>query len=148
MLQLRIDRQTNFPSDRLQKSVVEVKVTDTFANVIKKSESKLQLDSLNQLMNRVDTQGQKLAKQRTLDNLIEYKNLVKKFIRESLSYGLKLSEKQSFNSSGGMKSHQLVEVIDQKLIELHDEVITNEKEGIDTLRQVGEIKGLLINLYM
>ncbi|WP_017378964.1 YaaR family protein [Paenisporosarcina sp. TG-14] len=145
---MRIDRQTNFPSDRLQKSVVEVKVTDTFANVIKKSESKLQLDSLNQLMNRVDTQGQKLAKQRTLDNLIEYKNLVKKFIRESLSYGLKLSEKQSFNSSGGMKSHQLVEVIDQKLIELHDEVITNEKEGIDTLRQVGEIKGLLINLYM
>jgi uncharacterized protein YaaR (DUF327 family) len=65
-----------------------------------------------------------------------------------LSYGLQLSEKQIFNLNGGMKSHQLIEVIDKKLIEIHDEVINNEKEGIDIIQHVGEIKGLLINLYM
>jgi uncharacterized protein YaaR (DUF327 family) len=145
---LRIERQTNFPSDRLPKSAVENKSTDSFANVIRKSQSKLQLDSLNQLMTRVDTQGQKLANQKTLENLRDYKNLVKQFVGESLSYGLQLSEKQSFNPSGGMKNHQLIEVIDKKLIALHDEVLNNEKEGIDILQQVGEIKGLLINLYM
>lgn len=145
---MRIERQTNFPSDRLQKSSVEGKTSDSFANVIKKSESKMQLDSLNHLMNQVDTQGQKFAKQRTLENLRDYKNLVKQFIRESLCYGLQLTDKQSFNSGGSMKSHQIVEVIDKKLIELQDEVLNNEREGIDTLRIVGEIKGLLINLYM
>lgn len=145
---LRIDMQTNFPSDRLQKNTIESKASDSFANVIKKSQSKLQLESLNQLMTRVDTQGHKLAKQRTLVNLIDYKNLVKQFIQDSLSYGLQLSEKQSFNSNGGMDTHLLVEVIDKKLIEVQDEVLMNEKEGIDTLRLVGEIKGLLINLYM
>ncbi len=148
MLHLRIERQTNIGSERLQKSAVEIKSNDAFAAVIRKSQSKLQLESLNQLMARVDTQGQKLGNQRTLENLRDYKNLVKQFVGESLSYGLQLSEKQSFNQSGGMKTHQLVEVIDQKLIELHDEVIHNEKESIDLLRVVGEIKGLLINLYM
>jgi uncharacterized protein YaaR (DUF327 family) len=148
VLHLRIERQTNFPSDRLHKSAVENKSTDSFANLIRKSQSRLQHDSLNQLMDRVDTQGQKLAKQRTLENLRDYKHLVKQFIGESLSYGLQLSEKQSFNPNGGMKSHQLIEVIDKKLIEIHDEVINNEKEGIDILQHVGEIKGLLINLYM
>lgn len=148
MLQLRIEGQANFLNDRLQKSTVESKTTDSFVNVIKKSQSKLQLDSINQLMTRVDTQGQQLAKQRTLENLREYKNIVKQFIRESLSYGLQLSDKKSFNSSGGMKSHQIVEVIDQKLIELQDEVLMNEKEGIEILSIVGEVKGLLINLYM
>ena len=145
---MRIGMQTNFSNDRISKNAVESKTADSFANVMKKSQNKLYLDSLNQLMSRVDTQGQKLAKQRTLENLLDYKNLVKKFIGESLSSGLQLSEKQSFNQSGGMKTHQLVEVIDQKLIELHDEVLNNEKEGIDILRLVGEIKGLLINLYM
>lgn len=148
MLHLRIERQTNFSSDRLPKSTVDSKITGTFANVIRNSQSKLQLDSLNQLMTRVDTQGQKLSKQKTLENLRDYKNLVKQFIGESLSYGLQLSDKQSFNHNGGMKTHQLIEVIDQKLIELNDEVLSNEKEGIDTLRLIGEIKGLLINLYM
>lgn len=145
---MRIERQTNFPSDRLQKSSVEGKTNDSFANVIKKSQSKMQLDTLNHLMSQVDTQGQKLAKQRTLENLRDYKNLVKQFIQESLGYGLQLTDKQSFNSSGSMKSHQIIEVIDKKLIELQDEVLNNEREGIDTLRIVGEIKGLLINLYM
>ncbi len=87
-------------------------------------------------------------KQKTIENLIDYKHLVKQFIGESLSYGLQLSDKQSFNPSGGMKNHQLIGVIDQKLIEIHDEVLNNEKEGIDILQMVGEIKGMLINLYM
>ncbi|WP_075619413.1 YaaR family protein [Paenisporosarcina indica] len=145
---MRIERPTNFPNDRLPKNALDSKPTSSFANVIKTTQSKLQLDTLNLLMSHVDTQGQKLSKQKTLENLRDYKNLVKRFIGESLSYGLQLSEKQSFNDSGDMKTHQLIEVIDQKLIELNDEVLNNEKEGIDTLRLIGEIKGLLINLYM
>jgi uncharacterized protein YaaR (DUF327 family) len=145
---LRIERQTNFPSDRLHKTPLENKSSDTFASMVRKSQSKLQHESLNQLMTRVDSQGQKLANQRTLENLRDYKNIVKQFIGESLSYGLQLSDKQSFNPSGGMKNHQLIEVIDQKLIEIHEEVLNNEKEGFDILQLVGEIKGLLINLYM
>jgi uncharacterized protein len=148
VLHLRIEGQTKFPSDRLNKSTVENKYTESFSAVIKKTQSKLQLESLNQLMTRVDAQGQKLTKQKTIENLVDYKNLVKQFIGESLSYGLQLSDKQSFSPSGGMKHHQLVEVIDQKLIELHDEVLNNEKEGIDILQMVGEIKGMLINIYM
>lgn len=144
---MRIESQTNFPNDRIQKNTAENKSIDSFANVMKKSQSKLQLDSLNQLMTRVDAQGQKLAEQKTFENLRDYKNLVKEFMRESLSFGLQLSDKQSF-ASGGMKIHQIVEVIDKKLIELQDEVLNNEKEGLDTLSQIGEIKGLLINLYM
>ena len=142
---MRIDRQMNIPNDRLSRNTVENKPNDLFANAIRKSQSKLQLDSL---MSRVDAQGQRLAKQRTLENLIEYKNAVKQFIGESMSHGMQLSDKQSFHPHGGMKTHQLVEVIDKKLIELQDEVLNNEKDGIDTLRAVGEIKGLLINLYM
>jgi len=145
---LRIGMQTNFSNDRISKNAVESKTSDSFANVMRKSQNNMHLDSLNQLMSRVDTQGQKLAKQRTLENLLDYKNIVKQFIGESLSFGMQLSEKQSFNSNGGMKTHQLVEVIDQKLIEVQDEVLNNENEGLNTLRLVGEIKGLLINLYM
>ena len=145
---MRIESQTKIPGDRIQKNIVENKSVDSFARVMQKSQSKLQLDALHQLMSRVDAQGEKLGEQRTFENLREYKNLVKEFMREALSFGLQLSDKQSFSPGGGMKNHQIVEVIDKKLIELQDEVLNNEREGLDTLQSIGEIKGLLINLYM
>ncbi|WP_033543171.1 YaaR family protein [Planococcus sp. CAU13] len=145
---MRIESQAKIPGDRIQKNMVENKSIDSFASVMKKSQSKLQLDALHQLMSRVDAQGEKLGEQRTFENLREYKNLVKEFMREALSFGLQLSDKQSFSPHGGMKNHQIVEVIDKKLIELQDDMLNNEKEGLDTLESIGEIKGLLINLYM
>lgn len=145
---MRIDGTAKVINDRFPVNAVEGKSADTFAAVMKKSQSQLQLNTLNQLLDRVDALGQKLAKQRTLENLIEYKTIVKRFVGEAVNSGLQLSDKQSFQPGGEMKSHQLVEVINEKLIEMNDEVLNNEKEGIDMLRLVGEIKGLLINLYM
>ncbi|MCJ1909747.1 YaaR family protein [Planococcus ruber] len=145
---MRIEGQAKFPGELMRKGAVEGKSADSFAAVMRNSQSKLKLDSLNQLMDRIDVQGQRLAKQRTIEHLIDYKNSVKQFVSESLSYGLELSEKQSFHPNGGMKSHQLVEVIDEKLLAINDEVLDNEKDGIEVLRLVGEMKGLLVNLYM
>ncbi|TWT27843.1 DUF327 family protein [Planomicrobium sp. CPCC 101110] len=144
---MRIDRPVPIPNDRIQKNTVESKTADSFANVIRKSQVKMQHNALSQLISRIDIHGEKLAKQKTLENLRDYKKLVKQFLTEALNSGLQLSEKQSFHT-GGMKTHQLLEVIDRKLLELQDEVLANEKEGIELLELIGEIKGLLINLYM
>lgn len=145
---MRIDGYTLMQGDRILKAPVEAKSTDTFAGVMKSTHMKLQNDSLKGLMDRVDQQGQKLAKQRTLENLLGYKSLVKQFISETLKYGLQLTERNSEHPFGGMKKHQLIEIIDEKMLEVQDEVLQNEHDGIDTLRLVGEIKGLLLNLYM
>lgn len=37
--------------------------------------------------------------------------------------------------------------IDDKLIQLTEEMMDQEKPAIDLLERIGEIKGLLINLY-
>ncbi len=148
MLNLRIDGSTVFQGERIQKSSTDIKSIESFADIMKNSRMKMRNDSLTGLMERVDLQGQKLAKQRTLENLLDYKALVKQFINEALTYGLQLNEKHSEHPFGGMNTHQLIEVIDEKVLEVQDEVLRNEQEGIDTLRLVGEVKGLLLNLYM
>jgi uncharacterized protein YaaR (DUF327 family) len=42
----------------------------------------------------------------------------------------------------------VVETVDEKLSELTDELMKKEESSIDILGKVGEIKGLLINIYM
>ncbi|ALS80009.1 YaaR family protein [Planococcus kocurii] len=145
---MRIDSQSTIQNDRLLKQTNGNKPNELFSNAMRKSQSKLQNDSLNQLMNNVDTQGQKLANQRTLENLVNYKQAVKQFVSESVSYGLHLSDEQSLTSGGNLKPQRIIKIIDKKLIEIQDEVLNNEEEGIGTLDLVGEIKGLLVNLYM
>lgn len=145
---MRIDNQSTIQNDRLLKQANGNKPNELFSNAMRKSQSKLQNDSLNQLMSSVDAQGQKLANQRTLENLVNYKQVIKQFVSESVSYGLQLSDEQSLMSGGGLKPQQIIKIIDKKLIEIQDEVLNNEEEGIGTLGLVGEIKGLLINLYM
>lgn len=144
---MRIESGLKRSGDLPRKGMTEGKAVDVFASVMKNSQSKLQLNSLNQLMDRIDLQGQRLSRHRTLENLIDYKKLVKQFVSDTLSYGLQLSDKQSFHPNGGMTTHQLIEVIDQKLLAINDNVLDNEKEGLDALHLVGEIKGMLINLY-
>lgn len=148
MLYLRIDGNTRIQGERIQKAAADIQFADSFANIMKSSRMKIRNESLTGLMERVDLQGQKLAKQRTLENLLDYKAVVKQFINEALTYGLQLNEKHSEHPFGGMNTHQLIEVIDEKVLEVQDEVLRNEQEGIDTLRLVGEVKGLLLNLYM
>jgi len=142
---LRIERQPNFPIGQLQKGTTESKSTSTFSSMMSHSQSKLQLESL---MSRLENQGRVLVNQRTLENLRDYKKMVKEFIGEAVHGGLQLSDKQSYYPNGNSKTHQIVEVVDQKLLELQDEVMNNEENGLEILQLVGEIKGLLINLYM
>lgn len=40
-----------------------------------------------------------------------------------------------------------VETIDAKLVELSEEILNKEKSSLEILEMIGEIKGLLINLY-
>ena len=51
-------------------------------------------------------------------------------------------------SFGEGRRLKIVETIDEKLIELAEDLLNEEKTSVDLLAKIGEIKGLLINLYM
>ena len=64
-----------------------------------------------------------------------------------LKMDLELTEHRGFNQRGSTKVYKLVKEVDKKLIDLTNEVLDKEKKGLDILGLVGEIKGMLINLY-
>jgi len=58
-----------------------------------------------------------------------------------------LKQSHSWNQYGQGRSLKIVETIDDKLVELTEGVLEKEESSIDLLGKIGEIKGLLINLY-
>lgn len=118
-----------------------------FNELVQKQDHKLQLGQLQQLMKEVESAGERLARSRTFKDLAKFKTLVKQFVKETVNFGMELKHSHSWNQYGEGRSLKLVETIDEKLIELTEELMDNKDEQIDILGKIGEIKGLLINLY-
>lgn len=72
---------------------------------------------------------------------------MKQLVKETVETGMELKQSHSWNRFAEGRVHQTVELIDEKLVELTEEVLKEEKQSIDILGKIGEIKGLLIHLY-
>ncbi|WP_175637951.1 YaaR family protein [Metabacillus schmidteae] len=135
----------------MDKRGIEQKVAQTstkgFHDLIVKQGSKLQNEQLNKLLVDIDSAGRRLAKSRNFSDLSKYKLLVKKFIHEAVEFGMNMKQSRSWDYNGNSRALKIVEQVDESLVQLADEMISKEGSTIDILAKIGEVKGLLINLY-
>ena len=118
-----------------------------FQQMVQTQDQKMQIQALNRLIGDIEGAGQRLARARTFRELAKYKSLVKRFVREAVEYGLELKQSTSWNQYGQSRPLKTVETIDAKLVELSEEILNKERSSLEILEMIGEIKGLLINLY-
>jgi uncharacterized protein len=120
----------------------------SFSTYVQRQGEKMQVVHLQQLMQEIEGQGERLARAQNFRDLAKFKHLVKKFVQEAVDYGMNVKQSNSFDMHGFQQTHRTVEKIDQQLVELTDQMMKKESSTINILDKIGEIKGLLINLYM
>ncbi|TYR80131.1 DUF327 family protein [Priestia megaterium] len=125
----------------------EIQESVSFTEVMAKKQRDINYERLSQMMTKIEEQGRHLVKHQTVDSLRKYKTLVKQFMDEAVKNGFEMHEQRGFNRRGTTKVYKLVKEVDSKLIELTNDVLHKEKDGIQLLSQVGEIQGLLLNIY-
>ncbi|MFB1051094.1 YaaR family protein [Paraliobacillus sp. JSM ZJ581] len=123
------------------------KINKKFDVMVASQTQKLQHEQLTELVKNITLQGERLARYRSFKDLAKYKRLVKDFVKEAVQYGMDLNHSHSFNFQGNNRKLTLVKEIDEKLVQLTEVVLEQERRSIDILDVIGEIKGLLINLY-
>ena len=119
-----------------------------FGDMVVKQGSKLQTEQLTRLLGDISSAGERVARNRTLRELTRFKMLVKRFLQEAVNHGLEAKQSHTWNRFGEGRRLKIVETVDERLVELAEDILNEEKETIDLLDKIGEIKGLLINLYM
>lgn len=119
-----------------------------FRDVVDQQQSRITTNKLKEMLSKIDVAGERLAKSRTVRELKDYKNLVKAFMEEAVKHGVGLEERQGFSRRGRPKIYKMVTEVNEKLVELTDALINKEQKGIDILSKIGEIKGMLVNMYL
>ncbi|QDI92933.1 DUF327 family protein [Salicibibacter halophilus] len=119
----------------------------SFQAIMNHQRQSVAFDQLQAAMGKIEDQGKILAESRTEKELREYKKLIRNFVDEIVRNGLQIEERRRFNRPE-TNAYKIVAEVDEKLARLAEKVLENEAAHLDILAQVGEIRGLLVNLYM
>lgn len=122
--------------------------TNRFGQMVLKQEERLHGEQITRLLGDISSAGDRLARSRNLRDMAKFKMLVRRFLQETVETGLGLKQSHTWNQYGEGRRLKIVRTIDEKMIELAEALLDEERSSVDLLGKIGEIKGLLINLYM
>lgn len=134
-------------SQTIKQTPSTVEGKNSFHKMVQSQANQLKQQEIDQLLQQISIQGDKLARFRSLRDLARFKRLIKSFLNETVYDGLHLQKNHHFSFDGHSQQLSIVKAVDEKLIELTDELMNQEKKAVDLLAIIGEIKGLLVNLY-
>ncbi len=99
------------------------------------------------MLEQIQLQGERLSKSMTVRELRQYKLLIKKFLEETARRGVQLRDTKGWDRRGRSKRYKLLEEIDENLLAMADDLLEHEQGRIEILQKIGEIRGMLINLF-
>lgn len=103
--------------------------------------------ALTQMMEEITRQGDKLAKHRDIKDMKRYRALIKDFLNEVVNRSHAFSRENFLDRKGRHRVYGIIRLIDQNLDELAQELVKDEKDNLAILSKIGEIRGLLLDIF-
>lgn len=108
---------------------------------------KLQSQELQDFLSRLEKKGQQLAESFSLRDLSDFKDMVKSFLRSTFGQSRRVSEESFWDFQGRPKVLSRINDIDKALEELGKKVLDTQAKPLEILKQIDEIRGLIIDLF-
>ena len=104
-------------------------------------------NALTQMMEEITRQGDKLAKHRDIKDMRRYRTLVKDFLNEIVNRSHAFSRENFLDRKGRHRVYGIIRLVDQNLDELAQELVKDEQDNLAILSKIGEIRGLLLDIF-
>ena len=102
---------------------------------------------LSALMEQIDAEGKKLAKRRDVKDMRHYRSLVKDFLNEIVTHSHSFSRENFLDRKGRHRVYGIIRLVDDNLDQLAQELMRDEKDNLEILNKIGEIRGLLLDIF-
>jgi hypothetical protein len=116
----------------------------TLASHIEEAELQARLQSL---MEEITMEGDKLAKRRDVKDMKHYRGLVKAFLNEVVTRSHSFSRENFLDRRGRHRVYGIIRLVDENLDQLAQELMKDEKDNLAILNKIGEIEGLLLDIF-
>ena len=103
-------------------------------------------EKLTNLMSQIDEQGKKISEHMDIRDMKKYRSLVKEFVNEVVNRSHKFSRENFLDRRGRHRVYGMVKLVDKNLNDLAEELVKDEKDHLNILGRVDEIRGLLLDI--
>ena len=104
-------------------------------------------ERLSLLFEDITMQGKKISKHMDVRDMKKYRGLIKDFLNEIVNRSHKFSRENFLDRKGRHRVYGIIRLIDQNLDELAEELMKEEKDNLSILGKIGEIRGLLLDIF-
>ena len=98
-------------------------------------------------MEEITMQGDRLYKRRDVRDMKRYRSLIKEFMNEVVSRSHSFSRENFLDRRGRHRVYGIIRLIDENLDDLAKELVKDEQDNLAILNKIGEIKGLLLDIF-
>ncbi|MBQ9989937.1 MAG: YaaR family protein [Lachnospiraceae bacterium] len=145
-MDIKVNGPSQLPAVGQQTQVTQGDGTFKFTLASHVQEAELQA-RLNLLMEEITMQGDKLAKKRDIRDMRKYRGLIKEFMNEIVNRSHEFSRENFLDRRGRHRVYGIIRLVDQTLDELAQELVKDEKDNLEILSKIGEIRGLLLDIF-
>lgn len=136
--------ETLSKEDRRKKGISQ----STFNSRLRKIEGHDYKQKLTFLLKEIDEQGEKLSKHIDIRDIKRYRKLISEFLYEAVNHSHKFQKENILDRRGRHRVYGVINKINQELEELTQEVLKEEKDNINILQKIDEIRGLLLDIII
>ena len=116
----------------------------TLSSAITDAELQAKVDAL---MEDITAQGNRIAQHMDIRDMKKYRGLIKDFLNEVVYRSHKFSRENFLDRRGRHRVYGIIRLIDENLDQLAPELVADESDHLKILNMIGEIEGLLLDIF-
>lgn len=145
-MDIRIDNIQ--PTTQAQQVTSQQEVSGDFKfTLTSKIEDAALAERLNLMMEDIVQQGKQIAKKNDIRDMQRYRFLIKDFLNEVVTRSHAFSRENFLDRRGRHRVYGIIRLVDENLDELAQELVKDEKDNINILAKIGQIEGLLLDIF-
>lgn len=104
-------------------------------------------ERLNMMMQDIIQQGKRISKRNDIKDMQRYRVLIKDFLNEVVTRSHAFSRENFLDRKGRHRVYGIIRQVDDELDALAKELVKDEKDNIGILAKIGQIEGLLLDIF-
>ncbi|MBQ7425436.1 MAG: YaaR family protein [Lachnospiraceae bacterium] len=104
-------------------------------------------ERLNLMLQDIVQQGERIKKRNDIKDMQRYRILIKDFLNEVVTRSHVFSRENFLDRRGRHRVYGIIRQVDKELDELAQELVKDEMSNIDILAKIGQIQGLLLDIF-
>ena len=104
-------------------------------------------ERLNLMLQDIVQQGERISKRNDIKDMQRYRILIKDFLNEVVTRSHAFSRENFLDKKGRHRVYGIIRQVDDELDALAKELVKDEKDNIGILAKIGQIQGLLLDIF-